>query len=451
MTQEELSKDKEQSQLHQAHISQPACTAIQLALVKLLESWGIRPHAVTGHSSGEIAAAFAAGALTLDTCLKIAYYRGIVTTMLKENFPETKGTMLAIGTDRKDASSMMEELKDGQVVVACVNSPSSITASGDVSAIIELQKAAEKRKLFARRLNVDVAYHSPHMNLITDEYQKAIGTVKPILSRDVQFFSSLTGRRTSTLALGSSYWVNNLKSPVRFSNSLSDCCSLDQEGSVPEDSVTHLIEIGPHSALKGPIRDILAAGPRKKYKIHYSSCLVRSENAIASTLRLASELFTHGCYLDLSAINHPVRGYGKPEVLSELPPYPWNHESKYWHESRISTNHRLKSRPRNDILGTLVADSNDLEPTWRNIVRLEDIPWVSLPTNLSPRFPTCGWVEWTLISNLSYNIIESDQTACSLWLGTWPWQWRLRVSRQTFDMFHIPKLIFGQYLPVNLL
>jgi acyl transferase domain-containing protein len=157
LTQEELSKDKEQSLLHQVHISQPACTAIKLALVNLLESWGIRPYAVTGHSSGEIAAAFAAGALTLDTYLKIASYRGIVTSMLKQNFPETKGTMLAIGTDRKDASSMMEELRDGQVVVAYVNSPSSITTSGDVSAIIELQKAAEKRKLFARRLNVDVA------------------------------------------------------------------------------------------------------------------------------------------------------------------------------------------------------------------------------------------------------------------------------------------------------
>ena len=382
LTEEELSKNKEQSQLHQAHISQPACTAIQLALVRLLQSWGIRPHAVTGHSSGEIAAAFAAGALTLEACLTIAYYRGFVASMLKDKFPDTKGAMLAIGTDQKDAASMMREISDGQAVVACVNSPSSITASGDLSAIIELQKAAEQRKLFTRRLPVDVAYHSPHMNLIADEYQQVMGSIKPALSRDVQFCSSLTGRKASTFALGSHYWVSNLKSPVQFSDSLSVCCSLDQEGSNPENSVTHLVEIGPHSAMRGPIKNILAMGPKKKYNIGYSCCLVRDESAMTSILRLASELFMRGCQLNLSAINFPLEGKWNPKVLTDLLPYPWNHEREYWHESRISQNLRLKPRLRHDILGTLTADSNDLEPTWRNILRLDDVPWVSFSGSL---------------------------------------------------------------------
>ena len=376
-TEEELSKDKEQSQLHQTHISQPACTAIQLALVNLLQSWGVRPHAVIGHSSGEIAAAFAAGALTLEACLVIAYYRGVVTAMLKDRFPETKGAMLAIGTDQQDAKSMLREIKGGQAVIACINSPSSITASGDLSAMMELQQAAEKRKLFFRRLRVDVAYHSPHMNLVAEEYQKAIGNIKPVNSQGVQYFSSLMGRRTSTFALGSHYWVSNLKSPVQFSDALNGCCFLDQEGSTAEDSVTHLVEIGPHPALKGPIRDILAMGPKMKHKIAYSCCLLRDESAITSTLRLASELFMQGCHLDLSAINFPLKGKWSPKVLSDLTPYPWNHQREYWHESRISQNHRLKQRLRHDILGTLTADSNDLEPTWRNILRLDDIPWVS--------------------------------------------------------------------------
>lgn len=387
-TEEELSQTKEKSQLHQAHISQPACTAIQLALVNLLQSWGIRPHAVTGHSSGEIAAAFAAGALTLEACLTIAYYRGFVSSTLQNQYPETQGAMLAIGTNQQDAASMIREIKGGQAVVACINSPSSITVSGDLSAIVELQKVVETRKLFSRRLRVDVAYHSPHMNLIAEEYQKALGIIKPALSRDVQFFSSLTGSKTSTFALGSHYWVSNLKSPVQFSDALSGCCSLDQ-GSTPEDSVTHLIEIGPHSALKGPIRDILAMGPKKKYHIGYSSCLVRDESAVTSTLRLASELFTRGCHLDLSAINSPFKGDLKAKVLSDLPPYPWNHEREYWHESRISQNHRLKRRLRHDLLGTLAADSNDIEPRWRNILRLDDVPWVSFFGNLS-----CS-VTWT--------------------------------------------------------
>ena len=370
-------KDTKLSLLQQAHISQPACTAIQLALVQLLHSWGVRPHSVTGHSSGEIAAAFAAGALTFESCLSIAYYRGIVAAKLKDKYPNMKGAMLALGTSQEHATSMIEELKNGQVVVACINSPSSVTASGDESAIDELQSAAEKKGLFTRKLRVDVAYHSPHMDLVAEEYREAIKNVRPVASKSVQFFSSLMGRKTSTFALGSSYWVSNLKSPVEFAKSLLNCCSLDREGSTPQGSVTHLIEIGPHSALKGPIRAILGAAPRTKQKIEYSCALVRKENAVMSTLKLASELFMKGYSLDMSAVNFPNNA-PKLKVLSDLPPYPWNHETEFWHESRISQSHRMESRPRNDLIGTLVVDSNDLEPRWRNILRLDDIPWVRL-------------------------------------------------------------------------
>lgn len=334
---------------------------------------------MTGHSSGEIAAAFAAGALTFESCLSIAYYRGIVAGKLKENYPKIKGAMLAIGTSQEHATSMIEELKNGQAVVACINSPSSVTVSGDAIAVDELQAAAEKKNIFTRKLPVDIAYHSPHMDLVAEEYRKAIGNVKPASSKSVQFFSSLMGRKTSTLALGSSYWVSNLKSPVEFARSLLSCCSLDQEGLTPQDSITHLIEIGPHSALRGPIRDILGAAPKTKQKIGYSCALVRKKNAVMSTLTLASELFMKGCHLDMSAVNFPNEA-PKLKVLSDLPPYPWNHETEFWHESRISQDHRLRSRPRNDILGTLAVDSNDLEPTWRNIIRLDDIPWVRLLT-----------------------------------------------------------------------
>ena len=332
---------------------------------------------MTGHSSGEIAAAFATGALTLESCMSLAYYRGIVSLKLSENFPEKKGAMLAIGTSYEDANSMISELEESQVVVACINSPSSVTASGDARAINELQKVVENKKLFCRKLNVDVAYHSHHMDLIAEEYRTEIGNIRPTASKNVQFFSSLLGRKISTLALGSSYWVSNLKSPVQFSRSLLSCCSLDQDGPISEDSVTHLVEIGPHAALRGPIRDILTAGPKTKHRIGYSTTLVRDENAVASTLNMASELFMKGCDLSMSTINFPKEGY-KPRVLPDLSPYPWNHEKSFWHESRITQFHRLKTRPRNDILGTMMADSCDLETKWRNIIRLDDIPWVCL-------------------------------------------------------------------------
>ena len=359
-----------------AQVSQPASTAIQLALVLLLASFGIRPHSVTGHSSGEIAAAFAAGALTFETCLKIAYYRGVSTERLKQIRPDIKGAMLALGASVELATSMIEDLKVGQVVIACFNSPSSVTLSGDLEAIVALQAVAEEKRIFARRLHVDVAYHSPHMDFVAEYYRVAMGTIKPALCKDVHFYSSLTAAKVNSLVLGSSYWVKNLKSPVKFAKSLFNCCSLNREQPKSEDSVTHLIEIGPHSALKGPIRDILVAAPKTSYKIGYSSTLVRKEDAAVSILNLVSDLFMRGCNLNMTAINFP-RGERRRKVLCGLPPYSWNHETEYWHESRISQSHRVKNRSRNDILGTLVPESSDLEPWWRNVLRLEDVPWVS--------------------------------------------------------------------------
>lgn len=356
--------------LGQAHVSQPACTAVQIALVKLLDSWGVRPDAVVGHSSGEIAAAYAAGALTLESCMSIAYYRGLVASNMKEKFPEVKGAMLAVGTDQQGVTSIIDQLQSSRVVVACVNSPNSITVSGDVNAIADLQKALEEKKIFARKLQVDVAYHSHHMDLIAEDYRKAIGTIRPSGSKKVEFFSSLLGKKTSTLALSSTYWARNLKSPVLFSASLSALCER-------EESVTHLVEVGPHSALKGPIRDVLVNYPGSKTNICYIPTLLRNQDAVRAMVQLASNMFIGGCQLEMSAINFPQEAVPKPAVLSDLSPYRWNRESEFWHESRISQSHLKKENAHNDILGSLTANSNDTEHTWRNIIRLDEIPWVS--------------------------------------------------------------------------
>ena len=310
--------------------------------------------------------------------MAVAYYRGLLAAKLKDDYPEVKGGMLALGTSAEDAAAMIAKLQGGVAVVACINSPSSITASGDVKAIAELQSMAEERKLFCRRLPVDIAYHSPHMNFIGEQYRKSIEKVKPAGAKKVKFYSSLLGRETSTFALGSSYWLANLKSPVQFSDSLLHLCSLHSESGILDEPITHLVEIGPHAALKGPIRDIIGAAPKTKYKIHYSSALVRNQNAIVSAMKMASELFMNGCQLDMEAINFPVSAAHKPTVLSNLPTYPWNHENDYWHESRISKGSRMRTSVRNDILGARTIDSNDLEPRWRNIIRLDEIPWVRL-------------------------------------------------------------------------
>lgn len=100
---DELSKDAKSSLISEAHISQPACTAVQIALIDLLFSWNIRPTAVAGHSSGEIAAVYAAGGLDLDSCMSVAYHRGNAAIRLKDEFPEVQGAMLVVGASEEDA------------------------------------------------------------------------------------------------------------------------------------------------------------------------------------------------------------------------------------------------------------------------------------------------------------------------------------------------------------
>lgn len=174
----ELSRDASSSRIHTAELSQPLCTALQIALVALLASWGIAPSSVTGHSSGEIAAAYAAGALTLEDAITVAYHRGVGSQAMATD-SNVRGAMMAVGMSSESAQPLIDELKNGQACVACVNSPSSITVSGDVAAIDELAKILEHQDVFARRLQVPVAYHSHHMQTVSKEYARAIAHIRP--------------------------------------------------------------------------------------------------------------------------------------------------------------------------------------------------------------------------------------------------------------------------------
>lgn len=374
MALDELSKDSDVSKVGEAHISQPLCTAIQLALTDLLGSWGIHPTAVIGHSSGEIAAAYAAGFLTLESCMKIAYYRGVAVINLKSKMSGLKGAMMAVGANVDEIRLMIDVLQTGVVNVACINSPSSVTVSGDEPAIDELQRLVEEKHMFNRKLRVDVAYHSHHMNLVAEDYHLAIEGLKPkTTTSKCSFYSSLLGHCIDGTILQPAYWVENLTCSVRFSEALQSMCeSLHNSTNRPN----ILIELGPHSALEGPVKQILKGLGGNAAKISYAPTLVRNKDGVESMLQLSGSLFCKGVDLNFEAINFP-RSPAKPlALLTDMPRYPWNHAHRYWHESRISEKHKFRTAPRNDILGTLADYSNDLEPTWRNIIRVDDLPWL---------------------------------------------------------------------------
>ncbi|KAI0001395.1 ketoacyl-synt-domain-containing protein [Xylariaceae sp. FL0662B] len=401
---EELNKDEKTSAVGASHISQPSCTAIQLALVDLMRSWGIRPVAVTGHSSGEIGAAYAAGILTFESCMSIGYHRGRLIPVLKERYPDLKGAMMAVGGSKEEFEPLISELQDGQIKIACYNSPTSLTISGDEAGIDELKKVVEEKQLFNRKLFVDTAYHSHHMSLLAKDYQQSIQDLEGPISTETRFYSSLVGQRIDGKELRPEYWVQNLTCPVRFNESV-------QKMVEPIDGhrtgVNMLLELGPHSALQGPLKQILSAVGGDAVKIPYVSALARKKDAVQTALDAAATLFAKGAPLDFEAINFPKPGK-EPMLLSDLPRYPWNYSAKYWHESRMTQQHKNRTAPRNDILGTLANYSNDLEPTWRNIVRLDDLPWLQHHRVQSLTiFPMSGYVSMA-IEAASQRAIAAD-------------------------------------------
>ncbi|KAI1816678.1 ketoacyl-synt-domain-containing protein [Poronia punctata] len=408
---EELGKDEKTSNVGAAHISQPACTAIQLALTDLMFSWGIKPTAVAGHSSGEIGAAYAAGVLTFDTCMAVAYHRGRLIPVLKERYPNLRGAMMAVGGSQEEFEPIISEIKAGEVRVACYNSPTSLTISGDEAGIDELRTVAEGKQLFNRKLFVDTAYHSHHMNLLAKEYQSSISELQPPITTEVRFHSSLMGQRVDGSELRPSYWVQNLTCPVRFNEAVQ---SMLEPIDDYRTGVNMLLELGPHSALQGPLKQILKAVGGDAAKVPYVSALARKKDAVDTALEVAAAMFTKGAVLDFEAINFPKPGK-TPMLLSDLPRYSWNYSSKYWHESRFTHLHKNRSAPRNDILGTLANYSNELEPTWRNIVRLDDLPWIQHHKIQSMTvFPMAGYIAMAMeaaaqtvdAANVSYDRLE---------------------------------------------
>jgi acyl transferase domain-containing protein/NADPH:quinone reductase-like Zn-dependent oxidoreductase len=393
---DELCKPKDTSRINEAALSQPCCTAIQIALVDLLLSWGIRPNAVCGHSSGEICAAYAAGVLTAEDALKIAFFRGQTVRQLKEKAPTLSGGMVAVGLS---SNGVLEYIDDtgalGNVVVACINSPSSVTLSGDVKALDIVQQKLDAKGIFNRKLAVDVAYHSDHMQLIQGEYLKAISTIKASPRKNnVQMVSSVTGQLVQGEDLNAQYWCKNLTSPVRFVDALTGVINAVRKNSKSTHPVM-IIEIGPHSALAGPIKQTIKAA-HLPGQIDYSSVLARNEDATRTALSLAGDLFVRKVDMNFKSINDPM-GLSARRVLTNLPTYNWHHKTLHWNESRRSAKYRNRQFPKHDLLGVPTQDSIPTEPTWRNYIRLEELPWMSGHCVAGQIiFPAAGYISMTV-------------------------------------------------------
>ncbi|KAH8703520.1 hypothetical protein BGW36DRAFT_393834 [Talaromyces proteolyticus] len=341
-------------------ISQPLVTAIQLAILAVLDACSVSPGVVVGHSSGEIAAAVAAGQLSSSQAIKIAFYRGKVASSIQ--YLEPVG-MLAVGVP---VEALKPYLEGTSVEIACFNSPVSLTLSGTRSELSQIESAIKANGLFARMLQVNAAYHSKYMVGIAEEYQLLLEKNvdwSGAGAGDIPMASSTTGKFESWL--GPSYWVKNMLSPVLFNqavqNAISQLAGIDL-----------LVEIGPSNTLEGPVKQI---NKSLHAPVKYCSTWKRGPDALKTMLELAGTLFNMGYPIQVDQINRDGVP-DKPKVIIDLPNYAWNHSTKYWYESEASKEWRFRPFMHHELLGSKVLGVPWAQPVWKQHLRLDDVPWL---------------------------------------------------------------------------
>ncbi|GKZ24851.1 putative Hybrid PKS-NRPS biosynthetic cluster [Aspergillus brasiliensis] len=371
---EELLKPQATSRIAEGPISQPLSSAIQMALVDLLKALGVRFHTVIGHSSGELAAAYAAGYIRPQDAMRISYYRG-VSTKFAGGRDGKRGTMLAAGLGAAEARVFINRpsLK-GRIVIGTSNSPVSVTLSGDLDAVEEARAMLEAEGKFARILKVDNAYHSFHMQACAEPFLASmVGAKIEILTpaEPCEWISSVYGPdRTPTMdELAGPYWRDNMLRSVLFCEGL--------ERAINGSAFDVALEIGPHPALKASVGQTFKGKTGNGDGIPYSGVLRRGEDDVASFSQALGFLWQHlgPEVVDFDRYAASLRRE-PPRLLKGLPSYPWNHETAFWRESRSSKRYLTRSTPHELLGNRCYTDSSDTTLRWRNVLTSKQLPWL---------------------------------------------------------------------------
>ncbi|MFJ3706195.1 MULTISPECIES: non-ribosomal peptide synthetase/type I polyketide synthase [unclassified Streptomyces] len=344
---EEMTADESLSRMSQTWLAQPANFAVQVALAALWRSHGVRPDAVVGHSTGEIAAFHAAGVYSLRDAARIVVHR----SRLQQTLAGT-GTMLAVSLSEDEAERRVRPYSD-RVSVAAVNSPTAITLAGDEEALTLLAEELRAEQQFAKFLTVEVPYHSVGMERIKAELLDALAPLDP---RPAQLPLYLTGVEGTARGeeLDAAYWWRNVRDRVRFRS------AVDR---IAADGHHVFLEIGPHPVLGHAIRECLdTTGSTSGLTL---PSIRRQEDESERFAASLGALHTLGVPVDWDLLQ-PA---GRPVTL---PRHPFRRD-RHWTEPRPVAQVRLGHRD-HALLG---RRTDATEPTWRTRLAIEDLPYLA--------------------------------------------------------------------------
>ncbi|HSK38785.1 MAG TPA: acyltransferase domain-containing protein, partial [Arenibaculum sp.] len=378
---------EETSRMGETEVAQPANFVLQVALAELWRSWGITPSAIVGHSAGEPAAAYVAGALSLEDAITVIFHRSRL-----QQRTAGQGRMMSVGISLQDANKLLADLGDTGLSIAAVNSPESVAVAGSEPAVTDLYDRLQDTTIFARILHGNVPYHSHFMDPLEPELLAALRAIQP-RGTTVPLYSTVAGNLVDGTELDGDYWFRNVRHPVEF---------LSAMARLIDDGYRNFLEIGPNPVLASSIRESL------KHFDATGDCLLslrRGQPEQATILRTVGELHVRGYPIDWTGL------YGRTGAPRRLPKYRWQHE-RMWHERPSSLSRRTAGKP-HPILARVIDSP---VPTWE--VDLESPALTYLEDHKiqgAVVFPGAGYVEMASAaardlfggtSNISFDNVE---------------------------------------------
>lgn len=348
---EELLRDKADSSVGSTRIAQSGNLLVQAGLAAELAELGVKPTAIVGHSVGEVSAAYLSGMLSLREAVTVSFHRA----RLQEQQAGTGG-MLAIGLSETDALQRIQNIPG--VCIAAINSPAGVTLSGDTAPLQQLAAELNEAGVFNRELRVEVPYHSHLMDPILDEVMEALADLKPKMPH-IPLYSTVSGKQVidASELWDASYWVNNIREPVRFADAIT---------SMIGDDLNIFLEVGPHPALSGNVRQVLMQNGGGGTSI---PTLVRNEEDIACLRKALAELYAVGA-LDLA---QPPGGFLGPVQQHDYLPVHKFQRDRLWTEHRDIRTDRLGTEGAPVLPGMKTSASSQ---EWECTVSVGALPWL---------------------------------------------------------------------------
>lgn len=327
-------------------LAQPVNLLVQLGLIAALRARGLEPDAILGHSVGEVAAAYAAGALTLEQAVEVAFHRSSLQQEVAG-----RGGMLAASLAPNELDRFVPPGAD--VAVAAINAPGSIALAGGPADLDRVERALTEAGRFAKRMTVEVAYHSPHMDPLQEGFFTRLGHLKPA-APTLPLYSTLTGARVEGATHDAAYWWGNARQPVRLQDAVNAALG---------DGMELFLEVGPHPVLGAAIKANAAAAGRSVVSLF---TLKRQTDEPRAVARAVAQALAAGAEVDrerLAPARAPLR----------LPTYPFQ-RAYHWMESRASQEERLGVPGAHPMLRRPVSR---LTPSWRCELAGPPLAWTS--------------------------------------------------------------------------